>query len=426
LDAPIAPRYTAFLSYSHRAARVAERLHRQLESFRIDRDLVGRATDIGPIPATLHPIVRDRAEFDAGGSLVAQSPNLVLAKLVARLVGLTTDQVFRRAERERRRQARLRIAVASVMAVPALGGGIAAWHAMRSDRSLAQANKEITDAKSLAAQLLGINPARAATPGALENLTKAITAISQNSATDARYAKALDLLKAGNTNEAAAELEIVAREAKASVVRDQKRAAAAYRNLGAIAGIAEPKKARTAYAEAARLDLEDIDGTFWHASFEAEAGNLEAAEDAYRRAITLGAPGKDDEALYWVQIGLGDIRVAHGNLDAARAEYKKARGTAEQSLKSDPNNTAWQRNLAVADGYVGDVLVRQGNLPAALQSYRDSRTIADRLAKSDPKMPAGSTIWRYLTKGSSISRRGGGTRGQPVTHGGTGTTSWSV
>jgi tetratricopeptide (TPR) repeat protein len=473
LEAAQRPRYTSFLSYSHRDARVAERLHRRLESFRIDRDLVGQPTPMGTIPATLRPIFRDRAEFDAGGSLAAQtrtalaasaslivlaSPDaakshyvneevrlfrqlnphrpviplivagpshatdqdvfppalrflldeqgtitatpadllaadlresgdglhLACAKIVARLIGLTADQVFRRAERERRRQIRLRLAVASVIAVLALGGGVTAWHALRSDRSLAHANQEITDAKSLAAKLLGINPARADTPGALENLTQAITAISQNSATDARYARALELLKSGKTNEAATQLEAVAQQAKASAARDQKRAAAAYRNLGAIAGLADPKKARAAYAEAARLDPDDTAAVLVHGAFEYNAGNLAEAEAASRHLITISQPGRDDGALYWAQTELGDIHVARGNLNAASAEYEKARAIAIRLTNSDRNNASWQVDLLASDERVGDVLMEQGNLPAALQSYRDSLAIATRLAKSDP------------------------------------------
>src|ERR1700691_1677677 len=48
---------------------------------------------------------------------------LALAKVVARLLGLAPDDVYRRAERERRRQNRVRMAVAAVIAVLAVGGG---------------------------------------------------------------------------------------------------------------------------------------------------------------------------------------------------------------------------------------------------------------------------------------------------------------
>ena len=70
----VAPfKYRAFLSYSHRDAVWAKWLHRGLEGYRIDKDLVGRVTAHGPVPKTLRPIFRDREDFPAGHSLTAQT-----------------------------------------------------------------------------------------------------------------------------------------------------------------------------------------------------------------------------------------------------------------------------------------------------------------------------------------------------------------
>ena len=66
-------KYRAFLSYSHADTGVALRVHRRLESFHIDKELVGRVTPAGPIPKILHPIFRDRNDFDAGSSLGAET-----------------------------------------------------------------------------------------------------------------------------------------------------------------------------------------------------------------------------------------------------------------------------------------------------------------------------------------------------------------
>lgn len=66
---PIAFRYRAFLSYSHADTRWAKWLHRSLEHFKIDKDLVGRETPMGPVPKKLQPIFRDREEFVGGHAL---------------------------------------------------------------------------------------------------------------------------------------------------------------------------------------------------------------------------------------------------------------------------------------------------------------------------------------------------------------------
>jgi eukaryotic-like serine/threonine-protein kinase len=68
---PVPFKYRAFLSYSHRDKAWGEWLHRALETYRIGRDLVGRTTPVGPLPATLRPIFRDREDFSAGHSLAA-------------------------------------------------------------------------------------------------------------------------------------------------------------------------------------------------------------------------------------------------------------------------------------------------------------------------------------------------------------------
>jgi eukaryotic-like serine/threonine-protein kinase len=66
-------KYRAFLSYSHRDKRWGEWLHRDLETYAIGKDLIGRATAAGSVPKMLRPIFRDREDFSAGPSLAAQT-----------------------------------------------------------------------------------------------------------------------------------------------------------------------------------------------------------------------------------------------------------------------------------------------------------------------------------------------------------------
>ncbi|MCG3143430.1 MAG: hypothetical protein HONDAALG_00778 [Gammaproteobacteria bacterium] len=65
-------RYRAFLSYSHRDRELGDRLHRELESYRVPRALIGRGTAFGHVPRTLRPIFRDRYDLEAGHSLREQ------------------------------------------------------------------------------------------------------------------------------------------------------------------------------------------------------------------------------------------------------------------------------------------------------------------------------------------------------------------
>lgn len=62
-------RYRAFISYSHRDARLAQKLHRRLETFALPRALRGTRADGSRIDARIGAIFRDRDELASAGSL---------------------------------------------------------------------------------------------------------------------------------------------------------------------------------------------------------------------------------------------------------------------------------------------------------------------------------------------------------------------
>lgn len=64
-------KYKAFISYSWKDRKAAERLHHDLETWRVPKALVGKQTARGAAPARLHPIFKDREEESAGSSLRA-------------------------------------------------------------------------------------------------------------------------------------------------------------------------------------------------------------------------------------------------------------------------------------------------------------------------------------------------------------------
>jgi tetratricopeptide (TPR) repeat protein len=461
-------KYRAFLSYSHADTGWASWLHARLEGFRIDKDLVGRETSGEPVPATLRPIFRDRADFSGGHSLTdatlaaldasaavvvvcslaaagraavneevrlfrtrhpdrpvipvmidgkwpdnfppalrfaldadgsvsdrpvtilgpdlreaADGKSLGLAKVVAGLTGLSPDDVYRRAERARHRQNRLRGAVGAVILALAIAGGGTYWQSREQKQTL----EEIA---TLVNRYSLITPAEAAVPGARAGLTQAITAIAEGSAADPRYARALEFLKAGSPAEAEPLLKAVAEDKAKRADKDAKDAAAAYRNLASITAVSEPARARGYYAEAARLDPSDVTGMLLNGWFQQQAGQLDAAQAAYGRVIAMAAPGGADEALIWAQLGTGDIQSERGNLGGALVTYRGAGALADRIAKSDTGNAQWQRDLSVSHERIGDVQMTQGDLAGALASYRNSFAIRDRLAKSD----AGNALWQ--------------------------------
>jgi tetratricopeptide (TPR) repeat protein len=459
-------KYRAFLSYSHTDTGMAQRVHRRLENFHVDKELIGRATPAGPIPKTLRPIFRDRHDFDAGSSLgkltdaalddsaalgAARSKNvneevqlfksrhpdrplipvivdgepgnpekecfppalrfavtpdgvvtdtpadvlaadlrekgdgfeLALAKVVARLLGLAPDDVYRRADRQRRRQNRLRMAVAAVVALAMTAGGGFFWQARQQQRTLDEIN-------ALVDKYTVVSPTQATVPGAKKSLTDAITTIAEGAATDPRYAEALAMLKAGKPAEAEPLLKAVAEDKEKRAGKDAKDAAAAFRNLASIAAVSYPGRARDYYARAAKLDPSDIHGMLENGWFQEQAGQLDAAQDAYARLIAMAKPATDDSDLFWAKLGTGDIQAQRGNLAAALATYQDAEALADHLAKSSPDNAGWQRDLSASYDRVGNVHLAQGDLAGALKSYRHGLVIRERLARSDP----GNADWQ--------------------------------
>jgi hypothetical protein len=66
-------KYWAFISYSHSDEQWAQWLHKELETYRVPRHLVGRKNAFGQVPRRVFPVFRDREElpgaFDLGSNL---------------------------------------------------------------------------------------------------------------------------------------------------------------------------------------------------------------------------------------------------------------------------------------------------------------------------------------------------------------------
>ncbi|MGE0023204.1 MAG: tetratricopeptide repeat protein [Hyphomicrobium sp.] len=313
---------------------------------------------------------------------------LTLAKVIARMLGLGTDDVFRRAERENKRKARVRNAVAAAIVVLSLAGGIAFWDAQRKGETIAVQEQERSEALAIARQLLGANPAAAATPGQEQNLVSALTAIQESAAAgDSDYAKALELLRAGKGADAVPLLLAAAEAKKKRAVTENKESAKAYREAATIAAIAEPWRARELFAEAARLDPSDLDGLYLNGSYQKEAGQLAAAESSFRTVVATAKSGTDDWALYWAQLGLGDIATARGDLNESKLKYTAAQTLAQSITAADPTNIGWQRDLSVSHEKIGNVLFAEGKLAEALVAYNESLAIRQRVSATNPAYP---------------------------------------
>jgi tetratricopeptide (TPR) repeat protein len=199
-----------------------------------------------------------------------------------------------------------------------------------------------------------------------------------------RLQQALYLLKTDKIAEATPHLNAVAEDKTAlettQAAKDRKVAAVAYRNLGAIAGLADPKRALEAYEKAVALDPDDLESLVWIGEIQIDHGDLNEAQTRLERVLTLAKT--DDQ--------VGDVQVAQGDLAGALKSYRDGFALMDPLANSDPSNTGCQYEVGARNARIGDVQRFQGDLAGALKSNRDSLAIFDLLAKADP----GNADWQ--------------------------------
>ena len=197
-------------------------------------------------------------------------------------------------------------------------------------------------------------------------------------------------MKANKIAGAAQLLQVFADDKTSRIEKDRKEAALAYRNLGAIAGLGDPKRALEAYKKAVALDPDDVESLLGIGEIQIDRGDFNEARTPLERVLTLAKT--DDQAFYryWALLGLGDTQKRRGDFVGALKSYRDGLAIADRMATSDLGNAEWQRDLSVSFNKVGDVQVAQGDRAGALKSYLDSLAIRDRLAKSDP----GNAEWQ--------------------------------
>jgi hypothetical protein len=238
----------------------------------------------------------------------ADGKSLGFAKLVSGLTGLSPDDLYRRAERTRRRQNRLRGSVGAAIVALAVAAGGVYWQFLEQKRSV----DEVT---ALVNRFSG--PDGAAGPAGTPILIQAIKGIMEGPKTDPRNVKARKALEAGDSEEAA---KLSVEIADSGVVG----AAERYRSAAAIYSLSNPGEARELYAKAATFDPTNVPGMLQNGWFQQQAGQLDTARAAYTSVLAMGRAGQDDEALIWAQLGIGDIQSERGDSGAALTAYQAA------------------------------------------------------------------------------------------------------
>jgi tetratricopeptide (TPR) repeat protein len=334
-------------------------------ALRLEPDEDGRITGRMAAPA----IAADVREDGKG-----DGHELALAKVVASLIGVPPDEVVKRAERARKRQAIIRDAIAAGAVILACVAGYFA-HRSREQTSVA-AGTAATCASRLPAGQAAEGP-----QNALEQCITAAEGYQKDAPADPRDGETARLSNQGKPEEA------------------EHPQVEATQNGGG--GLDRTKNAAEDDQDAERLAKADpnVAGSERDLSISYEKsgdalaakGALADALKAYRDSLVIverlakadpaNAGWQRDLSIY---NKVGDVLLAQGMLADALKTYQDGLAIAERLAKADAANAGWQRDLSICYEKVGDVLLAQGVLADALKTYRDGLAIAERLAKADP------------------------------------------
>jgi tetratricopeptide (TPR) repeat protein len=333
-------------------------------ALRFELDNEGKITDRMAAPS----IAADVREDGKGGGR-----ELALAKVVAALTGLPPDEVFRRAERARKRQAIVRDAIAGVVILAGVGAYFA--HPPKK-QSLA-----ITDTAAKCASRLPAGQAAEGSQNAQEQCVTAVEDHQKDAPTDPRDGETARLINQAKPEEAE-HPQVEATQNGGGLDRTEK------------AAEGDPDAEHAAKANANSAGSQRDLSISYEQSGDALAakGELADALKAYRDGLAIagGLTKTESENAEWQRSlsishnKVGDVLLAQGAIDDALKAYRESLAIRESLAKADPANAGLQHDLSVSYDKVADVLVAEGAIDDALKAYSDGLAIAGRLTKADP------------------------------------------
>jgi len=374
-------RYRAFISYSWADKDWGGWLHRTLELYRTPRPLVGRASPLGPVPAGLHPIFKDREEEAAGHGVGAAIEAALAASEFLIVICSPRSAKSEWVNRE------------------------VAWFKTHKDKS------------RILALIVGGEPGASAAPGreAEECFPKtlAFKVGADLQPTDEREDPPLaaDARKEGDGKRAAklklaAALlgvgldDLVRRDERRRTIRRRLVTGAAFGLAGVLAGLSIFAFSQRDAAVLARNDAvkarDDAEGLIEHILTDLKSdlegyGTLKSVTAIGNRAIGY-YEGQDVRALSPDQLGrrarvllmLGEADNKRGDLDAALARYKEAAATTSEQLARDPQNPQRMFDHAQSVFWVGYIAWQRGDRKTAKVQFTEYHDLARKLVASDP------------------------------------------
>lgn len=408
-------RYKAFISYSHADRRVARWLHKALETYRLPASIVGQETALGPAPARLTPIFRDRDELPVAGEL-----NVELYKALEQsrflIVIASPDSARSRWVNEevryfKQQHGEARVLVVIADGVPGAGDaaecfGPALLHKVDESGALSDQPAEplAADARpdgdgkrlvklKLVAGLTGvplgqlarrdeirkqrklIGYATAATVLAVSMTVLAVMAVRGQIEADRQRAEADGLVEFMLTD-LRMQLEPVGRLEIFNAVGQRAMDYYANQEIGALDADSLGRRARALHLVGEVRNLEaDSEGA------------LEAFDEARDTTAELLDRDPDNpnrifdhsQSTFWV----GYIAWQRGDLEAAERHFREYNRLAGQLVAIDPDNTAWQVEESSSLVNLGVLLHYENRNPEAIEYFQRSLAIIGALANAD-------------------------------------------
>ena len=315
-------------------------------------------------------IAADVCEDGKGGG-----HELALAKIVASLIGVPSDEVFKRAARVRKRQAIVRDAIAVSVVILA---GVGAYYA----HHLKKQSPVMTETAAKCATLLPAGQAAEGSQNAPDQCVTAVEGYRKDATADPRDGETARLTNQAKPEEAEHPQVEATQNGGGGLDRTEK----------AAEGVADAEHPAKADANSAGSQR-DLSLSYEKSGDELAAkGALADALKAYRDGLAIvdGLTKAESENAEWrlsLSIShnkVGDVLLAQGAIDDALKAYRESLAIRKSLARADPANAGLQHDLSVSYDKVADVLVAEGAIDDALKAYRDGLAIADRLTKADP------------------------------------------
>jgi tetratricopeptide (TPR) repeat protein len=305
--------------------------------------------------------------------------SLGLAKVIAGLTGIGTDEILRSAEQARRRSQRFRAVLAGVFlafAVVVSGSAVLAWHQLKTNEALLDATLKVATkiVNWTVVQAKNYNVSRAATLALLGRAEGLFNTAAERGRPTAglRYRRAWMLIQFARSY-----------QRMGDPGKEYARATKAHRLLAGL-------DAETPDDMTYRPDLADAYKEIGDVLLA--QGKLTEALRSYRDGLTATEllANADPTNTGWQRNlsvsynKVGDLQASQGKLTEALKSYRDGLTVTAQLAKASPTNAGWQRNLSLSYDKIGDLLVAEGNTDEALRSYRDGLAIREQLARADP------------------------------------------